>query len=105
MRNVLIKVAVTNFVSDPICFYPTFYTMKEATHTGQLTSDTFSVALGRYRENCLLDWRNSWALWVPAYTAIYGFIPPHLRMGGVAAVSFAYVSILSYTRGAFEDEG
>ena len=34
------------------------------------------------------------------HTNRYGLIPMHLRMPWVAALSFAYLSILSFTRGA-----
>ena len=33
---------------------------------------------------------------------VFGFLPVHLRMPGVAAISFGYVCLLSFTRGAYE---
>ena len=108
LRNVVTKIALTNLVSDPVFFFPAFYTMREAMggERGAGAWDTVSRALDKYRANCVTDWRNSWAIWVPAHIVTYGFCPVHLRISWMASVSFAYVMLLSFTRGSIaEDDG
>jgi hypothetical protein len=36
-----------------------------------------------------------WSIWIPAQFATFGFVPPHLRVLFVAAVSFFWVTKLS----------
>ena len=104
IKHVVIKVALSNIISDPVFFFPTFYTMKEILNTGDASLSTVKTALGRYRENYWQDWLNSWGVWIPGYTCAYAFCPPHLRMACVAGISFGYVCLLSYTRGEYPDD-
>jgi hypothetical protein len=62
------------------------------------------AALQKYKDNCISDWLNSWAIWVPAHSITFSVVPPHLRMPWIAAVSFGYVCVLSFTRGAGGEE-
>mmetsp|Transcript_51420 Transcript_51420/g.171631 ORF Transcript_51420/g.171631 Transcript_51420/m.171631 type:complete len:240 (-) Transcript_51420:340-1059(-) len=98
------KVFAVNAVGDPVFFFPCFYTLKEVLSRDSLASaltlDTVRCALSSYYKNCLDDWRNTWATWIPGHAITYGVLPMHLRMPWVAAVSFGYLSLLSFTRGA-----
>ena len=39
-------------------------------------------------------------MWLPGHMVTYGLMPMHLRMVWIAAVSFGYLSLLSFTRGS-----
>jgi len=99
LKNVAIKVGITNAILDPCFFFPTFYSMKEALACGELRSATFTKALTKYQANYWPDWLNSWAVWLPGHCITYGLVPLQWRMPWVAAVSFGYVCLLSKTRG------
>ena len=102
LRQVVAKVAAANLISDPVFFFPTFYTLKEVLNTRRLGLDSVGAALRNYRANCLMDWRNSWMVWVPGHVVTYTCVPPHLRMPWIAAASFGYVCALSATRGKYD---
>eukprot|EP00959_Pyramimonas_sp_CCMP1952_P455024 9470895-Pyramimonas_sp.AAC.1 len=115
--QVVRKVLTANFVCDPLFFFPAFYTLKElanpATTIAQSLADpvtTVSDALAKYRKNFLQciacdggdvtqDWQTSWSFWLPGHAISFGVMPPHLRFPWMAAVSFGYCGVLSYTRG------
>jgi len=97
------KILAMNLISDPVFFFPTFYTMRtvlanphDALHSPY---SVVSTALSLYKERCFEDWRNSWVIWIPGHMITYGVMPMHLRMPWVASLSFSYMCILSYTRG------
>ncbi len=97
------KILATNLISDPVFFFPTFYTMRAAlAKPRDAIHAPYSVvrtALSQYRERCFEDWRNTWAVWFPGHVITYGVMPMHLRMPWIATLSFGYLCILSYTRG------
>lgn len=97
------KILAANLVADPIFFFPTFYTLKEALATSTLRPQTVRNALSKYYDNCLIDWRNTWATWLPGHVITFA-LPTHLRMPWIAAVSFGYVSLLSWTRGEHQEK-
>ena len=102
MLPTLQKVLAANLIADPVFFFPTFYTLNEflaREPEDALSLDTVRVALGKYYDNCFIDWRNTWGVWLPGHLVTYGVMPPHLRMPWIAAVSFGYLSLLSFTRG------
>jgi protein Mpv17 len=102
LRATAQKVLAANLLADPLCFFPFFYILNEALSRapGQVFRvATVSAALGKYYQNCLFDWRNSWCIWLPGHAVTYGVMPPHLRMPWIATVSFGYISLLSLTRG------
>lgn len=105
IRNAFKKVAATNLIADPVFFFPTFYTMKEVMNGTGNYSLCFTTGLANYRQNILNDWKNSWAIWVPAHSITYTVCPKHLRFPWIACVSFVYVAILSFTRGCMNQEG
>lgn len=98
------KILAVNAIGDPVFFFPCFYTLKEVlareTLADAMQLDTVRAALSNYYRNCLDDWRNTWVTWLPGHCVTYGVLPLHLRMPWVAAVSFGYLSLLSFTRGA-----
>jgi len=96
------KVLAMNAIGDPVFFFPVFYSMKEAFATRRFEPATVSAALRKYRANIFEDWRNTWSIWIPGHVVTYGLCPLHLRMPWVAALSFAYLSILSATRGQLD---
>mmetsp|Transcript_20593 Transcript_20593/g.71271 ORF Transcript_20593/g.71271 Transcript_20593/m.71271 type:complete len:212 (+) Transcript_20593:227-862(+) len=102
--NTIAKIAASNLISDPVFFFPTFYTFREVCNTGELGPQSFTNGLHRYSQNYFNDWLNSWAIWVPGYTVTYAVMPTHLRMPWIAGVSFGYVCLLSLTRGAYQEE-
>ena len=110
-KPVLQKILATNLISDPIFFFPTFYTMREAmTRPADALTKPFSIfcdALAKYRQNYFQDWMNTWSVWFPGHLITYGVCPMHLRMPWVAGLSFGYLLILSRTRGEqqLKDEG
>ena len=97
------KILAMNLISDPVFFFPTFYTMRTAlANPHDALHSPYSVvstALRLYKERCFEDWRNSWVIWIPGHMITYGVMPMHLRMPWVASLSFSYMCILSYTRG------
>ena len=89
-------------IADPIFFLPTFYTLHEVLNRKpgeEVGLHTVRTALGKYWDHCFADWRNTWGVWFPGHAVTYGLMPLHLRMPWVAALSFGYLSILSFTRG------
>jgi protein Mpv17 len=104
IMNVTKKVLLSNLVSDPVFFFPTFYAFKEIINTNSISPRCFTEGIKKYSENYKQDWVNSWMVWLPGYTVTYAVMPIHLRMPWIATVSFGYVSLLSYTRGAYDDK-
>lgn len=103
MVNTVRKIAATNLIADPVFFFPTFYTFKEAMEDRAVGLVQVKNALGKYSSNMRDDILTSWAIWVPGHTITYGFMPIHLRMPWIAAVSFVYVSVLSFMRGELHE--
>jgi hypothetical protein len=104
LRNVAAKVLASNLISDPVFFFPTFYTMREVINRGEFNASCVSDGVAKYAQNWQTDIFNSWMIWFPGYGLTYGVMPVHLRMPTVAAVSFGYVCLLSFTRGKFSAE-
>ena len=103
-KNTIAKIAASNIISDPVFFFPTFYTFREICNTGEVSTRSFTDGVTKYSHNYWNDWLNSWAIWIPGYTVTYAVVPPHLRMPWIASVSFGYVCLLSFTRGAYADK-
>ena len=72
--NTIAKIAASNLISDPVFFFPTFYTFREVCNTGELGPQSFTNGLHRYSQNYFNDWLNSWAIWVPGYTVTLSLI-------------------------------
>lgn len=106
LRACLSKVVATNLISDPVFFFPVFYTIREAfaAHSADVTV-LVPAALAKYAQNYRTDWTMSWCAWVPGHCVTYFLMPIHLRVPWVATASFFYVCLLSYMRGdTFKDQ-
>ena len=130
-QRVVAKCAVMNGLADPLLFLPTFYIFKETIHRANMPdlstvrparcssvhvpatrhpnpdpnrnlSYQVSGALAKYRQNCLVDIRNSWMVWIPGHIVTYGMMPPAFRLPWMSCLSFGYVGLLSVTRGTME---
>mmetsp|Transcript_29976 Transcript_29976/g.41845 ORF Transcript_29976/g.41845 Transcript_29976/m.41845 type:complete len:239 (+) Transcript_29976:57-773(+) len=107
LRAVVSKVIGVNFFLDPVFFFPSFYTMKELVNVNVTDgrkleiSQALSDGMKKYRQNCYQDWFNTWVMWVPGHIITFGVVPPHLRMPWVAALSFSYMCVLSFSRGDY----
>ncbi|CAJ1365031.1 unnamed protein product [Effrenium voratum] len=95
----LSKLAATNFVADPLFFFPTFYTMKEAMDGDSSGLGTVTAALSKYKANCMQDLTMSWTFWLPGHYVTYFLLPLHLRVPWAACASFGYLCVLSALRG------
>lgn len=96
LRDLAWQTAMGNFVHIPFMFLPSFYLTQEVvTHAGDASAVR---ALTRYRENCWSDLLSAWAIWVPGH-AIFFAVPLWARLPTNHAMSFAYVCVLSLTRG------
>ena len=103
LRPTIQKILAANALADPVFFFPCFYTLKEALlrrPEERFRLDTIRTALHNYYVNSFEDLRNTWSVWLPGHAVTYGICPIHLRMPWIAAVSFGYLSLLSFTRGA-----
>lgn len=94
LRNVGIKVFVSNAILDPCCFFPCFYTTKEALARERIDVDVVTAGISSYATNCVTDCINSWCVWLPAHCVTYGLVPVRWRMPWVACVSFGSYPIL-----------
>lgn len=97
-RNIIAKICGMNFVTDPALFMPCFYIFRECMAQGGLSIAIIKAALIGYKSNCLVDWRNSWSLWLPGHAVTYS-LPTHKRIPWMAFLSFFYMCVLSLTRG------
>mmetsp|Transcript_48635 Transcript_48635/g.103972 ORF Transcript_48635/g.103972 Transcript_48635/m.103972 type:complete len:241 (+) Transcript_48635:468-1190(+) len=106
-RASLSKLLATNFISDPVFFFPTFYVIREAlaSKQNQTSEEEVSLrgivttALSKYQKNCFQDWAAGWCVWIPGHYVTYFWMPIHLRVPWAACASFVYICLLSYLRG------
>lgn len=96
-KSVLAKILGMNLLSDPLLFFPVFYTFQTFLEQRKLA---IGSAMERYSQNCWSDWRNSWMVWFPGHTITYAVMAPHRRIPWMAFLSFFYMCILSFTRGS-----
>ena len=91
--NVLKASCFDNFLVTPLWFFPAFYIFKDC-----MVERTHSLlgALEHYRTESLTQNAINCACWFPIHCGTFS-LPPHLRVGFVAASATAYVTILSYT--------
>jgi hypothetical protein len=95
--SILGQVAFDTTVMGPMVCLPIVYSVKNLFRTGNASGDTITEALETYYDHVttrgLLT--TYWSIWIPAQFATFGFVPPHLRILFVAAVSFYWVTKLS----------
>jgi hypothetical protein len=56
----------------------------------------------KYRSEIKDSLRALWAVWIPAQLINFSFVPRHMRIPYVAAVSFGWTVILSVMQGKFD---
>ena len=101
LRELAAQTFLGNFVHIPLVFFPCFYVTQELITNGaapQPQHAPVATALRRYRDNAWDDLRSAWAIWVPGH-AIFFAVPLWLRLPLNHAMSFAFVCVLSLTRG------
>ena len=55
------------------------------------------------RENGWDDWVAFWKVWIPGDIIVFGMVPMWARLPTNNAISFMYVLVLSFMRGAPDD--
>ena len=76
---------------------PFAYVVMSAVMSDEISLDAAKASLGKYVED-VREWGllfKMWAIWIPADTVAFAFIPEHYRIAFVAAVSFFWMIILS----------
>ena len=87
-------------------FFPLYYIYKTAITEhpspleGRPLEDVVASALGKYSENALDDWLAFWKIWIPGDIIVFGLVPMWARLPVNNAISFLYVLVLSFMRGA-----
>mmetsp|Transcript_16194 Transcript_16194/g.22770 ORF Transcript_16194/g.22770 Transcript_16194/m.22770 type:complete len:216 (+) Transcript_16194:28-675(+) len=103
-RLVLGQVAFDNFVV-PCYFFPLYYTMKESIQgtadVPRSASEVFNTAMTKFQKNWLEDFKALWKVWIVGDIVIFS-CPLWMRLPLNHGLSFVYVCILSYMRGAPE---
>lgn len=92
-----IKVLIDQGIHHPFVYFPVFFSMK-AVVSGQ----PLSTAVEKYRTEIWDSVKALWGVWVPAQILNFAFVPRHLRLPYVAAVSFGWTIILSVMQGKFD---
>jgi protein Mpv17 len=92
-----IKVAIDQGLHHPLIYFPTFFSMKAAVGGRPLSS-----AVDKYKAEIWDSLKALWSVWVPAQLVNFAFVPRHLRIPYVAAVSFGWTVILSTMQGKFD---
>ena len=100
------KILATNFVSEPILFFPAFYSLREwMARPQEVVAVPYALvcsAIPTYRKNFLNYLYATWAVWFPGHAITYGLMLVHMKMPWIALVSFGYLCILSFMRGVGE---
>lgn len=93
------QVCFDNFI-HPIWFFPIYYTMKESVQgEGSTFSEISSNAMAKYRKGAWEDWTAFWKIWIPGDIFVMS-LPLWARLPMNHGLSFVYVCILSFMRGA-----
>ncbi|KAL4547016.1 hypothetical protein Ndes2526B_g07808 [Nannochloris sp. 'desiccata'] len=92
-----IKVFIDQGLHHPLIYFPVFFSMK-AIVSGQ----PLSTAVHKYRTEIWDSLKALWGVWIPAQLVNFAFVPRHMRIPTVAAVSFGWTVILSVMQGKFD---
>jgi hypothetical protein len=99
------QIVVDCFIHAPLIFFPSYYIAKESIQgKGNMLTDpagVVSTAMGKYYNNCVEDWFAMWKIWVPGDAFVFA-LPLFARLPANHTISFIYVCLLSYMRGADE---
>lgn len=92
-----IKVFLDQAIHHPLLYFPFFYGLKAFVEGKPLAS-----AAAKYKAEAWESCTALWKVWVPAQLVNFAFVPRHLRIPYVAAVSFGWTVILSTMQGQFD---
>lgn len=95
------QVVFDNFI-HPLWFFPIYYTMKESIQGEPKTPhQTVDMAMTKYKKNAWEDWTSFWKIWLVGDVFVMS-LPLWARLPANHGISFVYVCILSFLRGAPE---
>jgi len=101
------QIVVDMFVHGPLFFFPCYYIAKESIQGSnnvlQQPGDVVKKAMQKYGKNYWDDWIALWQIWIPGDAFVFA-LPLWARLPANHAISFVYMCILSFTRGAEEEE-
>lgn len=92
-----IKTFIDQGLHHPFVYFPSFFAIKAA-----VSGQPLSSAVDKYRSEIWDSLKALWMVWVPAQFVNFAFVPRHLRIPYVAAVSFGWTVILSVMQGKFD---
>jgi protein Mpv17 len=92
-----IKVFIDQALHHPFMYFPVFYSMKAV-----VSGKPLSSAVTKYKSEIWESVQALWKVWVPAQIINFAFVPRHLRVPYVAAVSFGWTMILSVMQSKFD---
>jgi len=92
-----IKVFIDQGLHHPLVYFPVFFSMKAV-----VSGKPLSTAVEKYKTEIWASLKALWGVWVPAQLVNFAFVPRHLRIPYVAAVSFGWTVILSVMQGKFD---
>ncbi|KAI3428562.1 hypothetical protein D9Q98_007384 [Chlorella vulgaris] len=92
-----IKTFLDQAVHHPLIYFPVFFSIKAG-----VSGQPLSSAVTKYRTEIWDSLKALWMVWVPAQLVNFAFVPKHLRIPYVAAVSFGWTVILSVMQGKFD---
>lgn len=85
------EVLLDNFVSAPLMWLPPAYFIKAIIY-GYPMQEGLDRYVTDVKEGLLLKY---WAIWLPAQTISFSFVPDHLRIVFMACVSFGWFIVMS----------
>merc|ERR1711879_950850 len=110
-KDLLKQVALDNFGHNPFLYFPLFYSVREVVQAnfeeeGEVEEeadlpglrDLVHRAMGKYRENMVVDNLRASALWIPGGLIVYS-VPLWLRMPSSHGISLAWTMAMSFFRG------
>eukprot|EP01129_Flabellula_baltica_P005571 TRINITY_DN2030_c0_g1_i1.p1 TRINITY_DN2030_c0_g1~~TRINITY_DN2030_c0_g1_i1.p1 ORF type:complete len:191 (-),score=33.46 TRINITY_DN2030_c0_g1_i1:97-669(-) len=96
-RDVILQVFIDQALHHPLMYFPTFYVLNEVIRGG-----TAADALADYGNEIIPSCLALWKIWVPAQVICFAFVPKHLRIPYVSAVSFVWTTVLSIMQEQFK---
>ncbi|GAX75905.1 hypothetical protein CEUSTIGMA_g3348.t1 [Chlamydomonas eustigma] len=93
-----VKTLIDQGIHHPFIYFPAFYLWK-----GVLENLDPLVSLERCWGDMWVNLKALWMVWIPAQMLNFTYVPGHLRIPFVAAVSFGWTVIISVLRGALPE--
>jgi len=85
------KVLADSTVHVPLIYLPLYYPFE----TVVLGKGNVMDGLRKYRSDAPTVLRTYWSMWPPVHAISFGLLPPELRIGFVATISFVWLIFLS----------